>query len=370
MEDHFVLDAGSPPSGGRDETGDEPDAKRLRTTFPGKRSSTVILKFLVSNHEAGSIIGSSGRTIREVHEKSGAVIKLSTAREMFPGTDKRVALLSGSRMEVEDAMIMLLDKMSADAANWRETLNELDIVVPNNTAGLIIGKGGETIKSLQQETGVRLKVSDKRDQDIHKLAERRVLLNGDLERLKQVVTLLLNMIETDPMSGSVPTVTYNNSSAGGSSSGSAPYQGAGLSQNPPSNHGNNMESRSHHHHTSRQSPNLSNMNPSSTFDSRPSITPPSLAGQVSQPICSWPGVPPATAAIELPVPSMLLDSLLNQQPSALHQIEGYSQASLHVTVNGNSKYRVISISGTLSAAETGVFLLRQKLQQQQENTSM
>ena len=319
----------------------------------------MILKFLVTNHEAGSIIGSSGRTIREVHEKSGATIKLSTARELFPGTEKRVAMLSGGRLEVEEAMSMLLDKMSSDAANWHETLNELDIVVPNNTAGLIIGKGGETIKSLQQETGVRLKVSDKRDQEFHKLSERRVLVNGDLGRLKQLVVVLLEMIERDPMSGTIPTVTY----AGHSSNTPAPASSQSLS---------NTESRSHSH-ASRppHSTSISSMPPTQPpYEARPSMPPPSLVGQVSHPVSSWPGVPPPTAVIELPVPTMLLDRLLNHQPSVIHQIEGYSQASLHIAVNGSPKYRIITISGTLSAAETGVFLMRQKLQQQSEDNNL
>lgn len=321
----------------------------------GKKSSVVILKFLVTNHEAGSIIGSSGRTIKEVQEKTGASVKLSTPRELFPGTEKRVAKLTGGRMEVERAMSYLLDKMASDAANWHETLNELDIVVPNNTAGLIIGKGGETIKKIQQDTGVRLKVSDKKDQDLHKLSERLVLLNGDLDRLKDVVKQLLDMIETDPMSGSVPTVTYNSS---------GPVTVAHTS----SHHGPNgdLPSSRSHRHASSSGPALS----TTAFDSHQAMPAASLGSALGQPVSTWPGIPPPTAVIDLPVPAMLLNRLLNHQPSAIPQIESYSLASLHIGDSGGLKHRTISISGTLSAAETAVFLLRQKLQQQSEANNL
>ncbi|EDV21025.1 uncharacterized protein TRIADDRAFT_30852 [Trichoplax adhaerens] len=55
---------------------------------------------------AGSIIGKGGTRIRDVRERSGAMIKIDDAR---PGEDYRVITISGGKDQIDEAHGLLQD---------------------------------------------------------------------------------------------------------------------------------------------------------------------------------------------------------------------------------------------------------------------
>lgn len=307
-------------------------------------ASSVILKFLVSNHAAGSIIGPRGRTIADMQDLTGAHIKLSPSKAYFPGTIKRVVMLSGARQSVEDVFGRLLEKINEDAQSYTEMVHELDVVVPNNTAGMIIGKGGETIRTLQSECGVRVKISDKQEQITYGLQERRVLLTGNVPELRKVVGRLLDLIECDPMSGSVPSVSYS-----GHESTSLP---SALPSAEP------LESNRH-------SP------PSFTQTSYPPASiglPPSASSSLSGGTVGslrFPGLPPPTAVVDMPVPEPIADVFSAQVTQSIEAFSGGAMLTLS-GAHPSNKYRFLTLTGTFSTVQTAALLVRQRVIQEQE----
>lgn len=103
-------------------------------------ADSISVRFLISNGNAGSVIGKGGATITEFQSQSGARIQLSRAQEFFPGTTDRILLLSGSINSILTALHLLLSKIQADEANADpENLSTAKIVVPNACCGAIIG---------------------------------------------------------------------------------------------------------------------------------------------------------------------------------------------------------------------------------------
>lgn len=68
-------------------------------------------RFLVSNAEAGSVIGKGGSTISEFQSQSGARIQLSRNYEFFPGTSDRIIMVSGTVNNVLKGVELILEKL-------------------------------------------------------------------------------------------------------------------------------------------------------------------------------------------------------------------------------------------------------------------
>uniref|UniRef100_A0A453MYE0 K Homology domain-containing protein n=1 Tax=Aegilops tauschii subsp. strangulata TaxID=200361 RepID=A0A453MYE0_AEGTS len=68
-------------------------------------------RILVSDADAGCIIGKAGYDIHAMEARSGAHIKLSGRGRPLPGTDRRVVLVSGLFRTVMDAAELVLEKL-------------------------------------------------------------------------------------------------------------------------------------------------------------------------------------------------------------------------------------------------------------------
>ncbi|GFQ04029.1 RNA-binding protein nova-1, partial [Phtheirospermum japonicum] len=159
------------------------------------------LRFLLSNAEAGSIIGKGGSTINEIQSESGAHVQLSRNYEYFPGTTDRIIMVSGSveciLMAVDLILSKLLDEFYVEDEGENDPESKIRLVVPHRSCGGIIGKGGAIIRSLIEESRADIKISP---QDIYfpGLHDRLVTVIGTLvEQLAAIELILLKLVQ-DP----------------------------------------------------------------------------------------------------------------------------------------------------------------------------
>lgn len=179
------------------------------------------IKLLVSNNVAGSIIGRAGQTISEFQDKSSARIKLSQTGDFYPGTQDRVCLVQGQLENVKTAvklligrLYMLQEQQHSQHLAWQpkpeeEPSSEFDFVVrllvPSSSCGMIIGKAGSNIKSMEEASGVSsVRLSPKEFSDpssptaslVAATAERIVTLTGSTMEscLKCLCIILENMM--------------------------------------------------------------------------------------------------------------------------------------------------------------------------------
>ena len=69
-----------------------------------------MVKFLVTDHIAGKIIGNSGDTINQLMEDSNSIIRLSATSRYYPGTTRRIVSISSDTSEAVIAGLTLVLK--------------------------------------------------------------------------------------------------------------------------------------------------------------------------------------------------------------------------------------------------------------------
>merc|ERR1712168_1205784 len=72
----------------------------------------------------------------------------------------------------------------------------MKIVVPNSTAGMIIGKGGTAIKSISEQTGARIQISQKDADSV--AGERVVCVSGTEEQVQAACAIIASKVQEDP----------------------------------------------------------------------------------------------------------------------------------------------------------------------------
>ncbi|PNF38457.1 RNA-binding protein Nova-1 [Cryptotermes secundus] len=184
----------------------------------GGGDGTYHFKMLVPGVAAGAIIGKGGDTIAQLQKDTGARVKMSKANDFYPGTSERVCLITGNVGGIMAVLIFIMEKirekpdMNAkqaidfDNKTSAERDKQVKILVPNSTAGMIIGKGGNYIKQIKEESGSYVQISQKaKDQT---LQERCITVIGEMECNKRACLMILTKVVEDPQSGSCLNVSY------------------------------------------------------------------------------------------------------------------------------------------------------------------
>lgn len=177
-----------------------------RQSSPSKSQTTdyaeknTYLRFLVSNAEAGSVIGKGGSSISDFQSQSGARIQLSRNYEYFPGTSDRIIMVSGTIEEtlkaVELILAKLLNEFYVDDGDEVDPRTKVRVIVPNGSCGGIIGKGGSMIKSFIEDSQANIKISPQ-DNSYMGLNDRLVSIVGTLDQQMNAIDLILSKLSED-----------------------------------------------------------------------------------------------------------------------------------------------------------------------------
>ena len=156
-----------------------------------------------------------------------------------------------------------------------EREKQVKILVPNSTAGMIIGKGGSFIKQIKEESSAYVQISQKSKE--HALAERCITVIGDLENNKKACTMIISKIMEDPQSGSCLNLSYSDVTG--------PVANFNPIGSPYANTGGNGSQSSSHHHQS----NVTNSNASYSSNGSLNSLSPTLTNSFSSAQAGGPG---------------------------------------------------------------------------------
>ncbi|KAM9853266.1 RNA-binding protein Nova-2 isoform 3-T3 [Aulostomus maculatus] len=213
---------------------DPPDSRKRPLETPTEASSTkrtntgeegeYFLKVLIPSYAAGSIIGKGGQTIVQLQKETGATIKLSKSKDFYPGTTERVCLVQGTVEALNGVHDFIAEKVREMPQSTQKTepvsilqpqttvnpdrIKQAKLIVPNSTAGLIIGKGGATVKAVMEQSGAWVQLSQK-PEGIN-LQERVVTISGEPEQNRKAVEIIVQKIQEDPQSSSCLNISYSN----------------------------------------------------------------------------------------------------------------------------------------------------------------
>uniref|UniRef100_A0A7S0GD86 K Homology domain-containing protein n=1 Tax=Proboscia inermis TaxID=420281 RepID=A0A7S0GD86_9STRA len=206
-----------------------PDSHSTVINRRGNSGSNNIsaIKILVTNNVAGSIIGKSGKTISDIQHQSQCRIKLSQARDCFPGTNDRVCLLVADNVEsVKRGAQLILDKYQSaqsqsvtiiprgnnissvimdDTATTGYVSSPFSeifmvrILVPSSACGMIIGRGGSNIKAIAEASKSRIQLTQKEEMASVATSERIVTITSpDVSSCTSCVFRILDGMSENP----------------------------------------------------------------------------------------------------------------------------------------------------------------------------
>lgn len=334
----------------------QPENEQVVDVSGGRK---VAIKFLISNSHAGSLIGKSGKAIKELIAVSEARVNVSGNQELYPGTSERVALVAGTQDSVSLAQTLIWEMIAQNGkatAEDRKTLewspeavvNSLGtndniqvsakITIPAAAGGLILGKGGETIRSIAAESGSKVLMTSKDDALFTQ--ERVLTISGEAGQCVNCVDLILaKLAEQDdvPMFVNRGT-TYSPSSIRGNYF-SLPMGGqggmgqGGVRGGPPRNKGNNTVS----------SPRV-DMGPVSNAASEMDAT---------------------QTNITMTIPNEYVGNIFGRQGSTMREIISLSGAKVNVSgrnefVEGTNN-RIVTITGSPQCTQAAHVFITQRL---------
>lgn len=158
------------------------------------------LQVMVPDRTVGLIIGRGGETIRDLQERSGCHINIVGENKSVNGY--RPVNLIGTASSQRYATDLILEIVESDQKGIsikelhqrredpHNKINDV-IMVPGDAVGMIIGKGGETIREMQDRTGCKINVSPASGRDI----EREIGLIGTRNAIDAAKRAILDKVD-------------------------------------------------------------------------------------------------------------------------------------------------------------------------------
>lgn len=237
--------------------GSRPSPGAGRNSNSGASGGNDTETISVNSSLVGLIIGRQGENLRRVEAETGARVQFIPARDA--SSTQRQCTISGpprARESAKSEIYRVIDENGGpgDSAPppeprggggrnnnnnnnnkqpqqpaLRDGENSIQIMVPDKTVGLIIGRGGETIRDLQERSGCHVNIVAE-NKSIGGL--RPVNLIGTPQAASIAQTMILEIVESDTQGRGAPNPPQAQRNAGGYDSYNQPSQGGGYNAGP------------------------------------------------------------------------------------------------------------------------------------------
>lgn len=138
----------------------EGDASQPLMNTPPLAEGQVMETVPVADHQVGRLIGKDGGNIRQMESASGA--QVNVPGECEPGTTARNITIRGSVESVQYCKQLLEQKVREDGGNPEaptgDTVTKVTYI-PNDHVGRVIGRGGTTIRQIQELSGAHMDIA-------------------------------------------------------------------------------------------------------------------------------------------------------------------------------------------------------------------
>jgi predicted RNA-binding protein YlqC (UPF0109 family) len=292
----------------------------------------VVMSFRlqIPNPVVGSIIGKSGEIIKSIRDQSGARVIIADSQ---PGEDRDVTI-KGSLTAVDQAVNLILTNIcqvrssqptfDQTGAEQRDDSLSLKVLVANDQAGAIIGKGGEVIKQLREESGARISVGKKID------FVRTVSIVGNVNTVRAALAVLVRLVHAHPSSARDPFLAGYRAQPG--------YrQAGGAAANPAA------------------------AAAAAGFGFAPTAGNPYGNGMPPQPGIMDPQTPvfPETNTLTLSVPHRSVGAIIGKRGQIINEIRAISGCRVDVAaMTPDSQFRTITLTGTPQSIELAHVLIQ------------
>ena len=134
----------------------------------------ALVELEIPNHLVGYLIGKGGENIHKMQSQTGVHFQITKESDMKPGETLRLVVLRGPEAGVVEAKRrvdelvkerMMGNKSSKQLEQMENYDFLLKVPVPNDKVGVIIGKGGNIVKGIQERTNTMIHIPSGPDDD-------------------------------------------------------------------------------------------------------------------------------------------------------------------------------------------------------------
>ncbi|XP_019852923.1 PREDICTED: far upstream element-binding protein 1-like isoform X2 [Amphimedon queenslandica] len=160
-------------------------------------AQTMTIEIKVPNRMVGLVIGRQGEMINKLQAESGAKIQVAPDGSEVSG--ERSVSISGTPDTVEKAKLLVngvienAGGVTSVVTNLEAGQEVVELMIPAGKVGLIIGKGGEMIKMLQERAGCKMQMIQ--DGPYASTPEKPLRMTGFSENCKKARQLVLDLME-------------------------------------------------------------------------------------------------------------------------------------------------------------------------------
>ncbi|CAL8320081.1 unnamed protein product [Lota lota] len=163
--------------------------------------NSSIQQILIPANKVGLVIGKGGDTIKQLQERTGVQMIMIQNDPLPTGADKPLRITGDPyKVQVARELVakLIRDKDLGDfrvgKAEFGSKLggNSLDVAVPRFAVGIIIGRNGEMIKKIQNDTGVRIQFK----QDDGVSTDRVAQVTGQPNQCQLAIHLIHELVHT------------------------------------------------------------------------------------------------------------------------------------------------------------------------------
>jgi len=177
---------------------------------PKRGTGGALLKILVPDVAGGGIIGKKGANMQEMEQQSGGgKMKISSSGMFYPGTDReRILLLTGTVEQIIEMNKLVMEKLDHERGVNKDRSQTVRMIIPDGTAGLVIGKAGADIKALKASSKAVIIVNSSKENAVK--GERLITVSGEIECVHVACKDIIEKVSCDDMNLRNDGLNYEN----------------------------------------------------------------------------------------------------------------------------------------------------------------
>jgi len=164
-----------------------------------KKGERLLLKILIPNFVAGRLIGKAGSNINDLETRFEASIQVSPSKEFYPGTGERIVTVSADPQKIVEFSKYMIEHIQVNQETdtvYAGFQHDFKIVITNIAAGLVMGKGGSTIKSIQKDSGAKINITKQEESSVP--GERLLKISGTFEQRSKACMQIIEKMVSEP----------------------------------------------------------------------------------------------------------------------------------------------------------------------------
>lgn len=220
----------------------------------------TVYRYLCPARKIGSIIGRGGEIVKQMRSDTQAKIRIT---ESVPGCEERVVIIYSSCEETNsfgdsdddlvspalDALFKVHDRVIAEEATIDDEFDDVQqvvtvrMLVPSDQIGCVIGKGGQVVQNIRNETRAQIRILNSDHLPYCALSSDELLqISGDTTAVRKALYQLASRLHDNPSRSQHLLLSASNfHRAGGGYMGlnpGAPHMGVGSLMGPYGSYNN------------------------------------------------------------------------------------------------------------------------------------